>query len=220
MSASDFPIHPARFAEAIKDVPISSLHLLVLELRNAIAHLDYSNEQLLPYAEGSEAVLGRMPDGSPHEPDQDCIDAIKYNEEAIQRKLDRLHLLRAEVESRGGSWTEFQSREEVEADQAPTNGHDGVAAADTTAGGRDSHDPAPAAADGAQTTPHGAWTDGTFQTGVIRDGQAHTNGVAGAGRGTRAGGRLTDEELRQGLEELMRERQDQYEETEEEGLHL
>ncbi|KLU84036.1 hypothetical protein MAPG_03083 [Magnaporthiopsis poae ATCC 64411] len=70
MSSDALPISPARFAEAIKDLPLSALHLEVLELRNSIAHLDYSNEQLRPFAEGTAAPLGG---GDPGRPDQDCL---------------------------------------------------------------------------------------------------------------------------------------------------
>jgi hypothetical protein len=55
MSSEVTPISPARFAEALKDLPLSTLHLKAAELRNSIAHLDYSNEQLKPFAEGREA---------------------------------------------------------------------------------------------------------------------------------------------------------------------
>ena len=51
MSNEATPITPARFAEALQELPSSSLALKVLELRNSIAHLDYSNAELKPYAE-------------------------------------------------------------------------------------------------------------------------------------------------------------------------
>ncbi|TLS28578.1 hypothetical protein PpBr36_00264 [Pyricularia pennisetigena] len=110
MSSETLPISPARFAEAIKDLSLASLHLKVLEIRNSIAHLDYSNEQLRPFAEGKEPVHGG--DGTA-QPDQDCIDAIKENEDVIERMQERIRLVRVEVEeNRGCSWTEFESAEE------------------------------------------------------------------------------------------------------------
>lgn len=62
MSAVALPISPTAFAEALKDLPMSTLHLKAAELRNSIAHLDYSNEQLKPFAEGKapECVDGKV----------------------------------------------------------------------------------------------------------------------------------------------------------------
>jgi len=53
-------------------------------------------------------------DGTIGEPDSICIDAIKENEEVIERQLERLGLLRVEVELRGLNWREFFSNQEVE----------------------------------------------------------------------------------------------------------
>jgi hypothetical protein len=107
MSNEAIPISPARFAAALKDLPLSTLHLKAMEIRNSIAHLDYSNEQLKPFADGTDpSANGR--------PDQDCIDAIKENEIVIARMQERIGLLKAEVEGRGSSWLEFQSAEELQ----------------------------------------------------------------------------------------------------------
>ncbi|KAL7923960.1 hypothetical protein ACQKWADRAFT_288375 [Trichoderma austrokoningii] len=153
MSADTTPISPARFASAIKDLSISMLHLKVLEIRNSIAHLQYSNDQLKPFAEGTSVALG----GESAEPDQDCIDAIRENEAVIDRMAERLAIVRVEVEDRGISWTEFQSQDEVAAAAAINGLVNGEAAA--------------AAADQPGETRHSAWTDGTFQTGTISNGQ-------------------------------------------------
>jgi hypothetical protein len=101
MSSDAAPISRTRFAAALKDLTISSLHSKVLEIRNQIAHLDYSNEQLREFAN-----------------DEDCVEAIKENEVVIARMEERVGLLRKEVEERGVSWTEFKSEEEIK-----TNGH-------------------------------------------------------------------------------------------------
>jgi hypothetical protein len=98
MSSATTPISPARFAAALKDLPLSTLHLKAAELRNSIAHLDYSNEQLKPFAEGTNEG------NSNGQPDQDCIDAIKENEGVIARMMERIELLKQEVEGRGSSW--------------------------------------------------------------------------------------------------------------------
>ncbi len=96
MSSEAAPISPARFAAALKDLPLSTLHLKAAELRNSIAHLDYSNEELKPFAEGTDPSTNG-------EPDHICIDAIKENEVVIARLQERIELLKAEVESRGSS---------------------------------------------------------------------------------------------------------------------
>lgn len=176
MSADTTPIAPARFAAALKDLSIEMLHLKVLEIRNSMAHLQYSNDQLKPFAE------------SPDDPDPDCAEAIRENEKVIDRMAERVALVRIEVEDRGVSWAEFQSKDEVEAAAATTaaaetNGH--------TATERDG-----------ETGRPSPWTDGTFQTGTIRNGEVRFDDQPAAPR--RGGGTMSDEELRRALEERMR----------------
>ncbi|KAL8872400.1 MAG: hypothetical protein Q9174_001966 [Haloplaca sp. 1 TL-2023] len=89
MSATAAPISPERFAEALVELPIGNLHSKAAEMRNAIAHLVSSNQQLRQYAN----------DG-----DQDCADAIKENDEVIERMHVRIGLLKTEVENRGLPW--------------------------------------------------------------------------------------------------------------------
>ncbi|KAH7039742.1 uncharacterized protein B0I36DRAFT_309203 [Microdochium trichocladiopsis] len=127
------PISPARFAAALKDLSAENLALKVFELRNSIAHLDYSNAELRPYAEGLVPVMGAgsaaaatdaTQTTSPSQQqeggggiaaqaqqetkgDQDCIDAIAENEVVIARMLERIDLIRAEVTGRGLSWDEL-----------------------------------------------------------------------------------------------------------------
>ncbi|KAI1386876.1 uncharacterized protein F4822DRAFT_328680 [Hypoxylon trugodes] len=154
MSSETQPINPARFAEALKDLPAESLALKVLELRNSIAHLDYSNAELKPYAEGRAPTLDQQ--GETTQPDQDCIDAIAENEAVITRMQERIELIRVEVEGRGLSWREFQGKADEETAATDggntdsdhlTNGVNGTGASDQT--------------------QHPAWQDGTFQTGTI-----------------------------------------------------
>jgi len=205
MSSATLPISPAAFAEALKDLPLSTLHLKAAELRNSIAHLDYSNEQLKPFADGTEP--------SSNGPDQDCIDAIKENEVVIQRMEDRIGLLKKEVEDRGCSWTEFQGATELEERKEP-----GEELVNGAVGGE---------ANGERSN---AWTDGTFQTGRIVGGEVRmdaprhastpaTNGtgVNGTNGMNGAGGRLDDEALRRAMEDRMR---DLATEDDDEGLHL
>ncbi|CAK7199253.1 hypothetical protein SEUCBS139899_001927 [Sporothrix eucalyptigena] len=217
MSSEALPISPARFAEAIKELSLSSLHFKALEIRNDIAHLDYSNEQLLPYAKGTIAVLGVSTTGDEDPaPDQDCIDAIKENLVVIDRKLNQLKLVRAEVEERGVSWTEFQSKEEVEQQQAESEQRTirtslALAAARRPAPSvtnEHNAEPAngPSTAQPASTTGN-PWTDGTFQTGTVRNGELQMDPIAGqsfaSSGGGGGGGSLTDEQLRRALDERL-----------------
>ncbi|KAI0841080.1 hypothetical protein F5Y06DRAFT_260598 [Hypoxylon sp. FL0890] len=157
MSSESHPIDPARFAEALTELPAESLALKVLEIRNAIAHLDYSNAELKPFAEGRPPTLN---EGETAEPDQDCIDAIAENEVVIARMQSRIEMIRAEVERRGLSWREFQGKpdEEKEESSAATDGAN--AGSSNATNGVNGH-----GADG--EGEHPAWRDGTFQTGTI-----------------------------------------------------
>lgn len=192
MSADTRPIEPARFAAALKDLSVGMLHLKVLEIRNSIAHLQYSNDQLKPFAEGSVTALSDTNNDSTAtaEPDQDCIDAIKENEGVIDRMIERIALVRAEVEERGMSWTEFQSKDEAEARAAAAAAAAEQNAASTNGASVNGDEPR-----------HSAWTDGTFQTGTISNGQVQIDGEAGR----RNGGTLSDEQLRAAMEEQLRQ---------------
>ncbi|AEO65885.1 uncharacterized protein THITE_2043399 [Thermothielavioides terrestris NRRL 8126] len=229
MSADSVPITPARFAAALKDLPLSSLHLKLLELRNSIAHLDYSNEQLRPYAEGTATAFSSAEAAAAAaatttttttttEPNPDCAEAIRENEEVIARMQERIRLVRAEVESRGLSWAEFQGagagavRDDGDAD---VSAEVAAEAAEEEEEEEEGEEPV--------GQRHAAWTDGTFQTGVIRDGGLHFDAVAGSRPGRGPGGSLTDEELRRRMEEQLRGLGGDEEEGEDDadgGLHL
>lgn len=255
MSSETAPISPTRFAEALKDLSAENIALKVFELRNSIAHLDYSNAELRPYAEGLASVMGSshatattststaptttttttpQTEGSASIPsaepkgDQDCIDAIAENKIVIARMLERIDLIKTEVESRGLSWRELSGRL-PDADDADTVGAVPQSALDTTSmgttttgtttatapatngvngtatNGVTTSSSSAASAGGAgqlQGERHSAWTDGTFQTGTIRSG--------GAG--------LTDDELLRRLQEQIPGLGD--EDDEEGGMHL
>ncbi|RYP92465.1 hypothetical protein DL770_001411 [Monosporascus sp. CRB-9-2] len=170
MSADSQPISPARFAEALKDLPASSLALKVLELRNSIAFLDYSNAELKPFAEGTVTALDVDSNSQQQQagrPDQDCIDAIAENEVVITRMQERIELVRAEVESRGLDWREFQGKPEEDAAAAQASNGTGTsesraAAAGNLANGVNEH------ASGEESGQNAAWRDGTFQAGTIQ----------------------------------------------------
>ena len=150
MSADTTPIAPARFSAAIKDLPLQTLHLKVLEIRNSITHLLSSNDQLRPFATGSATALSPSTDSNTG-PDQDCIDAIRENEVVVERMRERIRLVRAEVEGRGGSWDEFEDKPRDE-ETAVVNGDTGPVRN----------------GDGER---HPAWSDGTFQVGTIGGGE-------------------------------------------------
>jgi hypothetical protein len=209
------PITPARFAAAIQDLPLSSLALKVAELRNSIAHLDYSNEQLKPFA---------RPASPDEEGDPDCAEAIQENEVVIQRMEERIMLVKEEVERRGASWREVGfmvagsregeagAEEKIGADATMTNGISGDEALVNGHGdGRGSE----GRREGAGGGTHSAWTDGTFQTGTIAGGTVTMDRTAGQGQQSQ-GGTLGDEELRRRLEERMRAD----EADEDGGMHL
>lgn len=245
MSSETIPISGPRFAEALKDLSLASLHLKTLELRNSLAHLAYSNAQLRPFAEGTEVAL----DGTRGQPDPDCVEAIRENEVVIRRMRERIELVRAEVEGRGVSWREFETTEEVE-DTEP-----GVvaAAAAPAVGGEGSVSSLPNGVNNNNSNNHvgsadterrsNPWTDGTFQVGVIRNGVIHMDtpvpGPTGSAVaptttttttapapaetttsvGSGSGGSLTDEQLRRLLEERLAEDGGDAED-EDGGLHL
>ncbi|KAK3900305.1 hypothetical protein C8A05DRAFT_45833 [Staphylotrichum tortipilum] len=240
MSADALPISPTAFALALPDLPLSALHLKVLELRNSIAHLDYSNEQLRPFAEGTAVALSSLssPTANPAtdpstitgngastgttenvrcEPDAECLEAIAENNQVIERMQTRIRLVREEVERRGLSWAEFSSQGEDKSDETQTGEAvvNGASTSSTTSATQQQQQPE---AESGNTNSgggerHSAWSDGTFQTGVIRGGVAHLDT---AGRG----GSLTDEELRRRVEEQLRGLGGEEEEEGEGGLHL
>lgn len=94
MSSTSTPIPLHRFAEAIRDLPLSNLHLKASEIHNSIVHLESSNQQLKPSADDGDHV---------------CFDAIKENLEVIGRMRERISLLKKEVERRGFLWGEEEN---------------------------------------------------------------------------------------------------------------
>ena len=120
MSAEARSISPTRFAEALRDLPISSLYAKAAELRNSIQHLAASNAQLKEFAEAG---------------DRDCAEAMQENDEVIQRMEHRILLLEYEVEAnRKMKWhqesgaTGASATTQREPDMNGTNGTSGQAA--------------------------------------------------------------------------------------------
>ena len=120
MSASSTPITPSAFAAAIRDLPLGNLHSKAAELRNSIAHLHHSNEQLQPFAE---------------EGDRECAEAIRENEEVIRRMEERIALLRQEVESRGFRWSEAEVEDQDVGVEQDVNMADGTGEEEGSANG-------------------------------------------------------------------------------------
>ncbi|KAL2756773.1 hypothetical protein ACRALDRAFT_2041378 [Sodiomyces alcalophilus JCM 7366] len=238
-TADTNPISPAHFAAALTELSIPTLHLKLLEIRNSISHLRSSNIQLLPFAMGTETAVG----GEPGVPDPDCADAIRENDAIIDRMNERVLLIRTEVEKRGLSWREFDMAATKNDDESATasppetnaepavNGalaaaveeEDRIATGQTSMGDNTSGSQRRGGAE-----RHPAWSDGTFQTGVIRNGAlayddppsqrddgAPGGGSSGnvgsndttegqsvpAGGAAHAGGTLADEQLRRAVEE-------------------
>lgn len=98
------PIDPARFAQALEDLPVDALYSKVSELSNSIEHLRSSNQQMLPFAE---------------EGDQDCKDAMFENLGVIGRMNERIQLIKAEVQRRGLRWTEGELENAAAGKEAP-----------------------------------------------------------------------------------------------------
>ena len=98
MSSDATPITPERFAKAIKELPLANLHFKAAEIRNSIAHLVSSNQQLQLFTDKGDTA---------------CIDAIQENLVVIQRMEDRILLLKGEVEGRGFKWGEEGARLET-----------------------------------------------------------------------------------------------------------
>lgn len=149
----------------------------------------------------------------------------------IARMMERIELLKAEVERRGASWMEFRSTEEVQAELARL--------AEESGEGLDG-DVEPVVNGTASEVEEGerseAWRDGTFTTGRIVNGEVRMDSagaggattstssgggvygsVSGTTSGAGAGGSLDDEALRRAMEERMRALA---EDNDEEGMHL
>lgn len=85
------------FADAIKELPLSAIYIKVSELRNSIAHLHRSNDEMKAFITES------------CENDEDKRELETYiseNEGVHVSMLERIALLKAEVEGRGQQWIE------------------------------------------------------------------------------------------------------------------
>jgi len=110
MSHTATPISPARFAEALTGLELPSLYTKAAEIRNSIAHLRHSNDQLRPFVD---------------EGDADCAEASRENVEVMGRMQERLDLLKTEVEKRGFTWVDPDKQRE-EGEKSAVNGVNGT----------------------------------------------------------------------------------------------
>lgn len=103
MSAESIPIMPSAFAEAIKELPLSTVYAKASELRNSISHLRRSNDELWSF----------ISDACDAEEDRRELEGyIVENEGVITSMTERIQLLKTEVENRGQIWIEEDVRTE------------------------------------------------------------------------------------------------------------
>ena len=106
MSSGALPITPARFADALTTLPISSLYAKHAELTNQLQHLETSNKQLEDFARDND--------------DRDCYEALMENRIVMKRFEERRDLIIKEVkEVRSLPWRPA-GEEEVEVDDKAT----------------------------------------------------------------------------------------------------
>lgn len=103
MSTSRQPITPSVFAEAIKELPLESLHAEAAKLTNDMAKLIESNVAL----EAEKAV-------ETEEGIKFLDDVIAENEGVVRWKEERIELLKVEVENRGQIWVDPRKAGEEE----------------------------------------------------------------------------------------------------------
>ena len=114
MSSGARPISSAEFALALEGLPMENIYSKASEIANSISHLERSNRTLQDYSDSIRSDTS-IEGATREEGDRECLEAIKENEIVIQRQRDRVTLLKAEVERRGGRWHEGDLDE-------PTNG--------------------------------------------------------------------------------------------------
>lgn len=140
MATENLPIHPTAFAEAIQELPLSSVYAKVAELRNSIAHLHRSNAELRLFLIESQ---------DPEDEKKEIEGYITDNEGVVTSIQERIGLLRTELERRGQpSLEEVLDGQEKDKDSngrgdgslghAPaTNGTNGSAGGQQDSTGRD-----------------------------------------------------------------------------------
>ncbi|KAB8075025.1 hypothetical protein BDV29DRAFT_172570 [Aspergillus leporis] len=120
MPAETLPITFAAFAEAVKELPLSSVYAKASELRNSIAHLRRSNEELKAFVDGSCDTESEK---------RELENYIAENDGVMVSMQERIVLLKSEIESRGQQWVEVEVEDNTTATKA--NGDSSSAPATT-----------------------------------------------------------------------------------------
>lgn len=185
MSASTDPITPARFSAALESLSLESLYAKTHEINNSIYHLQNSNKTLQEYSDSIKDDASIDP-GVRRDGDQDCLDAIRENEVVIERMRGRVRLIKEEVERRGQIWHEKNPEgEEGNGEDVEMNG-----------------------SGNADATVNGSGSGDGMGSGQHSIGTSASNGsqsTVAAQSVPQASGRLTDEQLRRQLENLLPE---------------
>lgn len=101
------------FADAIKELPLSALFAKASEIRNSIAHLHRSNDEMKAFvAESCES----------EEDKREIEGYVSENEGVLARFTERIALLKAEVERRGQQWIEVSNGTDSNKDNADGQG--------------------------------------------------------------------------------------------------
>ncbi|KAJ5939438.1 hypothetical protein N7466_002572 [Penicillium verhagenii] len=114
MAAQTTSINPTDFAEAIAELPLSAVYSKVSELRNSIAHLHRSNEEMRFFLAESQET---------EEDKKELEGYVLENEGVVTSMNERLSLLKVEVERRGQTWIEEKkdSTDEAQASSEETS---------------------------------------------------------------------------------------------------
>lgn len=97
MSAQSISFTASMFADAIKDLPLPNIFAKASEIENSIAHLHRSNDEMRAF----------VADSCDTEEDKREIEGyVSDNEGLVTSMLERIALLKAEVEGRGQRWIE------------------------------------------------------------------------------------------------------------------
>jgi hypothetical protein len=139
-------VYQESFLEAITDLELEQLHAESSRLQNSIFHLERSNIALQEYCD-----------------DEDCRLAIQENKDTIARQMERVQMIRCEVERRGFL---MPCGERIEEEGADTSGNAMAVSGE------------PAPINGVAVTTHGATVNGSA---VVETNGTTQNGREGEG---------------------------------------
>jgi hypothetical protein len=113
MATAPRPITTEQFTLAIQDLPLENVYAKAAEIQNSISHLQRSNAQLKEFSDSIRNDASIEGETREEVGDRECLEAIRENEEVIERQRERIALLRQEVERRGQRWHEGGANGEV-----------------------------------------------------------------------------------------------------------